>query len=704
MLRILYSIGTLLLLLSLTLSAAPIHDAAQNGDLEALLAILADDRESVNSADTAGSYPLHLAALHGHFEAVRSLIENGAAVSVGDRDNTTPLICAAMRGNMDIVSFLLDHGASISERDNYGNTPYLASAGGGNTDLVAYFLDQGVDVNQQDRQGRSALHQAAFRGRTTVIEQLVNRGANPYIKDNDSMSILCGAAYSGQANAATLLIELGADVNEAPNRHGHTPLFAAIWNNRVDVVRLLIEKGVDLRYQTPQEGTAMHLAAGRGHQDVCQVLLDAGIEVDIPDSHGGTPLLYAMWGQPEMVNWLLDRGAQVNALTDSSSAPIVNAIYSGNADIVRALISRGADVNGSGRQDQLPLQIAAVRGNEELCAILLEAGADVEVVDNYYARTPLHWAAIRGQSSLMRVLLDHGANVNAQDNTGKPPLYYACRHAHQPATELLLSRGAVQAAAEDIHPGKPVRDCALEAGEAGIWYLGHSGWGIKTKSHFLIFDYFEEEAKPDVPCLANGYIDPSEIKDLNVIVFSSHEHGDHYDTAIFNWCQVIPQVTYVLGHQPEDRDGYVYIAPRTDQMVGDLRVRTITSTDAGVGYLVNVDGLVILHAGDHANGVPGLNAAYTDEIDYLAGLGTTIDIAFLPITGCSLGTPESVKEGVYYALPKIEPRVFFPQHSGTASFRYREFADDAGETGYTVKIPCADNRGDCFLYKDGTIM
>ena len=50
----------------------------------------------------------------------------------------------------------------------------------------------------------------------------------------------------------------------------------------------------------------------------------------------------------------------------------------------------------------------------------------------------------------------------------------------------------------------------LEEKEAIIWYLGHSGWAIKTKNHLLIFDYVERGAKPAEPSLSNGYINPSE--------------------------------------------------------------------------------------------------------------------------------------------------------------------------------------------------
>jgi L-ascorbate metabolism protein UlaG (beta-lactamase superfamily) len=77
---------------------------------------------------------------------------------------------------------------------------------------------------------------------------------------------------------------------------------------------------------------------------------------------------------------------------------------------------------------------------------------------------------------------------------------------------------------------------ALNDGEAYIWYLGHTGWAVKTKNHLLIFDYVWVPRSSDIPenpSLSDGYIDPAEIKDCSVFVFVSHSHGDHFDPAIF---------------------------------------------------------------------------------------------------------------------------------------------------------------------------
>ena len=76
-------------------------------------------------------------------------------------------------------------------------------------------------------------------------------------------------------------------------------------------------------------------------------------------------------------------------------------------------------------------------------------------------------------------------------------------------------------------PANSVQD--LGEGDARIWYLGHCGWAVKTRSRVLIFDYWEREAVRGDPSLANGKVDPAELRDLDVYVFVSHSHGDHYE-------------------------------------------------------------------------------------------------------------------------------------------------------------------------------
>jgi hypothetical protein len=71
------------------------------------------------------------------------------------------------------------------------------------------------------------------------------------------------------------------------------------------------------------------------------------------------------------------------------------------------------------------------------------------------------------------------------------------------------------------------------------------------------------------------------------------------------------------------------------------------------------------------------------------------------IRGCSLGTPEEVKEGVYYTLRTLKPRVFIPMHAVVQGQIYREFIDECGGQFESIQMAAADNRGDHLIYKDG---
>ena len=83
--------------------------------------------------------------------------------------------------------------------------------------------------------------------------------------------------------------------------------------------------------------------------------------------------------------------------------------------------------------------------------------------------------------------------------------------------------------------------------EVIVWYLGHCGYAIKTENHLLIFDYIELEEQPNERALDKGFVDPEEIKDLNVSVFVTHSHVDHYDEIIFSWEKVVKNIRYFFG-------------------------------------------------------------------------------------------------------------------------------------------------------------
>ena len=73
------------------------------------------------------------------------------------------------------------------------------------------------------------------------------------------------------------------------------------------------------------------------------------------------------------------------------------------------------------------------------------------------------------------------------------------------------------------------------------------------------------------------------------------------------------------------------------------------------------------------------------------------------ITGCSLGRPDEVKEGVEYTLKTLKPKVFIPMHARADGYRYREFIESIKDQFASIQMVAPDNRGDHFVYKKGKI-
>ncbi len=251
------------------------------------------------------------------------------------------------------------------------------------------------------------------------------------------------------------------------------------------------------------------------------------------------------------------------------------------------------------------------------------------------------------------------------------------------------------------------KNAAAEAAPPGgalIWYLGHCGYAVRTAGHLLIFDYQEKrdgqqpKSRPDRPSLANGWIDPQEIKDLKVRVFVSHSHDDHYDPVIFAWKEAVPDIAYFFGWKAADEPSYHYlVGPRAELKSGGLEIATINSHHSGVpevAWLVKVDGLAIYHNGDCQPGDPAA------EHDFLKKRTDVIDLAFVfPV----------YEERQKYAIQNVDffnkfrVKAAFPMHVQAGDAMYLNFqkAFKAEFPSLPIHVPMA--MGQKFVFAQGRI-
>ncbi|RLN17029.1 26S proteasome non-ATPase regulatory subunit 10 [Panicum miliaceum] len=162
---------------------------------------------------------------------------------------------------------------------------------------------------------------------------------------------------------------------------------------------------------------------GRSLVHVVLALLEAGggaaaSVLNAKDEEGWAPIhSVASTGNAQIVEILLERGADVDLTTDGGRTALHYAASKGRLNIAEKLIAHGAKVNKKDKFGCTPLHRAASTGNAELCEFLIEEGAEVDAVDRT-GQTPLMHAVICENQGVAFLLIRHGADVDVEDKEG----------------------------------------------------------------------------------------------------------------------------------------------------------------------------------------------------------------------------------------------------------------------------------------------
>ncbi|MFC1492720.1 ankyrin repeat domain-containing protein [candidate division KSB1 bacterium] len=639
--KYLSKINVVLILLtsfSSPLSAQDIHTAVQEDNLERVRILLTENPEMINSKNDNGMTPMHLAARNVNKDMIELLISKGADVNTKDNNNVTPLHSLAFRGGIESVKILVENGADINAGMRDLSIPLHGAARGGQLDVVEYLLSRGSDVNAKTNRGWNALTMAVYANQKTVIDFLIDKGSELNIQGINNWTPLHWAVMNNENDIAEKLVNLNADVN-IQDIAGISPFHWTCLNGGIDHAKLFLEKGADINSQARSGMTPLINSIRRERKEIFDFLLEKNADIDISDNNG------------------------------------ITALY-----------------------------MAVLNGFRSETEVLISKGAELTVTDRQYGRNLLHVTAIKGYSDLCTMLLDRNIDFNAEDSSGKTPLYYAGKYGHRSLTDLLIESGAVEEKLKQNFGFSQLLDMDLNEREAVVWYLGHSGYAVKTKNHLLVFDYFEPGRAPDEPLLANGHIDPEEIKDQKVHIFVSHDHLDHFDREILDWQSSLNSVKYIFGWQFEDAPGYINLSePRTDKKIDNMTVKTINHSFDGIpeaAFVVEVDGLVLYHSGDHGRG--GRNEQiFNSNIDYLAEIGVKPDLAFQCSSGAGQGN--IALQGVRYFVDKLNPVISIPIHCGDMEYLLKEFADYVKDNNWNTEVFYPEIKGDHFIYKNGKI-
>lgn len=279
---------------------------------------------------------------------------NATYESHGIKMSTLPLEVAAHYGDNNLIKLFLDHGANINHAGVGGETALHSATKMGHLDTVKLLLNNGADMN--------AICDKSIKSRTIEYSG----------RDIHAIDL---AAENGHNDLIEFFIKKGVKIDRIDN-HGNTPLLLAANNGHAKTVELLIKKGLKVNWQNHLLDTPLHKAVKNGHNEVIKILLKNGASVKLKDDCGRTPLFVAAQnGQAKTIDILLKHRADINSFNEVGLTPLqVCSSWDNDKNMVEFLLNKGASLNALSKNKTTALDEAISFKNEGIVDLLRTRG------------------------------------------------------------------------------------------------------------------------------------------------------------------------------------------------------------------------------------------------------------------------------------------------------------------------------------------
>ncbi len=404
----------------------PLHAAIGLNNYATMIDLLVSSGAHINQQDVHGNTALHLAVQYGlSRNVVEALVNKGADANIRNSEGSIPLIYALLGERNDLIPFLTPI-SDIFAVNLDDQSAVLLALSGDMALMESFFTPRNLAL--QDVEGNSALHYAATYPldelTTEKMEFMVNLGADPNLRNARGMTPLHSAIESFYWKTANTLTGLGADMYLA-NNAGETALHMAYVRGSDFSIRFLTD-GNDLLEVTDLAGnTPLFHAIREYHLPLIKLLIASGAEVDHKNNLGQTPLFTAVKENSlESVQILLDNGADLNVVDTAGNTLLHFLVQAQNVNWVVGdiLVDGGLSVNSHNNEGLTPLHVAIKQVSTTGAAYLIDKDADVDPLDKN-GFTPLFYAVMEDSVDLVNFLLINGAGINKRDLRGNTVLH-----------------------------------------------------------------------------------------------------------------------------------------------------------------------------------------------------------------------------------------------------------------------------------------
>jgi ankyrin repeat protein len=475
--------------------SSEIHVSVLNNDNQALEKHLKKVTD-INTLDKGERTTLHLAASYNSPCIEKLLSSQGTGANKPDAVlKWTPLRYADRMKSWMAMDILLENGANpddiVFTRQNsnvqeWGHAAFLECASKRYIKLLEFMLNCGILVNASEKEPENLHEKPTLPHGATYYSQvqvgILNdiRAADINIRDANNNTALHLAAESGSLDIIKLLLDKGVSVN-LTNRDDSTPLHVSAKFGHLEATKALFERGAAVDSTNKYGDTPLMISAHKGKLETFRYLIEIGADINIHDANKNTAFHFAAAsGSVDIINLLLDKGMSVNLTNTNDSTPLHVSAKFGHLEAMKVLVGKGAVINNTNKYGNTPLLLAAYSGILETFRYLTEKGADINI-RNAKKNTAIHWASASGSVDIINLLLDKEMSVNLTNTDDTTPLHISAKCGHLNATKALVERGAALNKT-NIYGNTPVMVAAYKGKLEIFRYLTEKGADINIRN------------------------------------------------------------------------------------------------------------------------------------------------------------------------------------------------------------------------------
>ncbi|MCX8131540.1 MAG: ankyrin repeat domain-containing protein [Clostridia bacterium] len=386
------------------------------------------------------SNPVRIALDSNRHRIAEHLIRRGADPNHSDSNGISLLMSAAYDSNVHFCELLITHGAKVDKTDKEGNTALEYAVQSNRTEkeincVIALLLDNGALIRPETFKaaikvntiGNGILRYGIIK---KILEALIKEG---YKSELDP---LLEAAILGNSAIADLL----SFTDEITGEYAQQVLFYTAVSGRVEIMKLLEEKGLVLDTCDIRNNTLLIKASEYGQLEMVKYLLSKGIGIESKNYDNDKALISAVRNNHyEVAEYLINKGADLSPYGFAGEKDLLyEAARNNNIKMMNLITSAGYPLNN----DTTGKAMAAATDNDRLEALkyFLDSGAYPDI-ESSMAMIPLENSCLSGNLDAVKLLVETGAAINGKTGDGKP-LNIASGYGNKDIVEYLINNGA----------------------------------------------------------------------------------------------------------------------------------------------------------------------------------------------------------------------------------------------------------------------